>query len=63
MDTPIIEMPRVKDVDEFNRINQDKVNIHDIPDVDKRYLMFIEKKKSLKLPLTFQEQKIINILA
>lgn len=63
MNTPIIEMPRVKDVDEFNRINQDKVNIHDIPDVDKRYLMLIEKKKSLKLPLTFQEQKIINILA
>ena len=63
MESPIIEMPRVKDLDEFNRLNEDKVNTQEIPDTDKRYVMFVEKKRSLKLPLTFQEQKIINILA
>ena len=63
MESPIIEMPRVKDLDEFNRLNEDKVNTQEIPDTDKRYVMLVEKKRSLKLPLTFQEQKIINILA
>lgn len=63
MKTPIVELPRVKDVDEFDRIHKDSVHTNEIPDVDKRYVMFIEKKKSLNLPLTFQEQKIINIIA
>lgn len=59
----IIELPRVKDIDEFDRTQSKNVNTKEVPEVNKRYIMFIEKKKSLKLPLTYQEQKIINILA
>jgi len=63
MDNPIVELPRVKDVDEFNRVNTNKVDTGAVLDAEKRYTMFIQKKKNLMLPLTFQEQKIINILA
>ena len=63
MENTVMQLPPVKDLDEFNRLNDDKVNVNDIPDEDKRYIMFIEKKKNLRLPLTFEEQKIINIIA
>jgi hypothetical protein len=59
----IVELPPIKDLDEFNRTESGSVNTEEVPDVNKRYIMFIKKKKSLKLPLTYQEQKIINILA
>jgi len=59
----IIELPQIKDLDEFNRTESGNVNAEEVPDVNKRYIMLIKKKKSLKLPLTYQEQKIINILA
>lgn len=63
MDNPIVELPRVKDVNEFDRVNTNKVDTEVVLDAEKRYAMFIQKKKNLMLPLTFQEQKIINILA
>lgn len=63
MENTIIDMPKVRDLDEFNRLHGEEVNSREIPEVDKRYLMFIEKKKSLALPLTYDEQKIINIIA
>jgi len=60
---PIVELPRVKDVNEFDRVNTNKVDTGAVFDAEKRYAMFIQKKKNLMLPLTFQEQKITNILS
>lgn len=61
--TVIAELPRVQDIDEFDRTQEQNVVTDEIPEVDKRYTMFIMKKKNLNLPLTYQEQKIINIIA
>lgn len=63
MDNIIVELPRIKDLEEFDRLHKSNLNVDEVPDADKRYVMFIKKKKDLNLPLTYQEQKITNIIA
>lgn len=44
--------------EQFDRKYRDKVNVEEIPDIDKRYIMLVNKKQNLNLPLTEQEMKL-----
>lgn len=55
----------IKDIpapQQFDQLYNRLVNTSDIEDVHKRYVMMINKKKELKIPLTTDELNFLNKL-